>query len=211
VYRPAHFQLDEDTSLELARARSAGSLVVAGDHGLPASVLVPFVVDVGPPTVLRGHLARPNPLVELLGQGPRPALVSFLVADAYVSPSWYPSKLEHHRVVPTWNYVEVQVRGVVRPVADAPWLRQQVRDLTDLHEPTGPARWSVDDAPAEFTEQMLRGILGVELAVEQVEGKAKLSQNRSEADRDGVLASLESTGRSVELVELMQRLGGRAR
>ena len=179
---------DRDAAIESARTAGFGHLVVGGDDGL-ASTPMPFLVDDGGHRV-RGHLARPNPLLNRL---PADALLVVPIDDAYVSPSWYPSKREHGRVVPTWNYEVVHLRG--RLVGrDADWTEQLVRDLTDHHESSNTDPWSVDDAPADHIEGLLRAIVGVELEVTEVVAKRKLSQNRPADDVDGAIAGLEARG-----------------
>jgi transcriptional regulator len=110
--------------------------------------------------------------------------------EAYISPSWYPAKSEHGKVVPTWNYTAVHLTGTVRVHEDPQWLRAAVTELTDVHEHARVNRWSVSDAPETYVEGQLRGIVGLEVHVTQVEGKAKLSQNRSDADQQGVIDGL---------------------
>jgi transcriptional regulator len=139
-------------------------------------------------------MALANPHWRSIDAG-TPALAVVTGPEAYVSPSFYPSKAEHGRVVPTWNYSAVHLTGRLSVHTDADWLRAQVGLLTDAMEEGRPEPWQVDDAPATYVEQMLRAIVGLELAVERVEGKAKLSQNRSAADRQGVVAGLRATGR----------------
>jgi transcriptional regulator len=123
-----------------------------------------------------------------------PALAIVAGAQAYVSPSWYATKQEHGRVVPTWNYSAVHLTGHVTTHHDAGWLRDLVERLTERHEQGSAHPWSVHDAPADYVEKQLRAIVGVELTVERVEAKAKLSQNRSDEDRTGVVEGLEETG-----------------
>ena len=139
---------------------------------------------------LRGHVARANPLWQHAGA---PALAVFTGADAYVSPGWYPGKREHGKVVPTWNYTMVQARGPLRAVEDASWLRALVGRLTDHHEATQARPWSVGDAPADYVQQMLRAIVGIEIALTSLVGKWKVSQNRSTADREGVAGGMAAT------------------
>lgn len=186
MYLPRHFQMtDDDAARDVLRSRVAGTLVVATDDDLEASLL-PWVLDA---TVLRGHVARANPLARVLGEAHR-CLVIFDTVDGYVSPSWYPSKDEHHEVVPTWNYEAVHVHGTARLVDDEAWIRELVTALTERQESSMPAPWAVSDAPEEYIAKMLRAIVGVEVTIERIEAKAKLSQNRSDADVDGVIAGL---------------------
>jgi transcriptional regulator len=143
------------------------------------------------------HLARANPQWRAVADK-APALAVVTGPDAYVSPAWYPSKDEHGRVVPTWNYSQVHLTGRLTVHHDPAWLLDAVTRLTDRHEEHRTDRWSVDDAPAPYVEKQLKAIVGLEMAVERVEAKAKLSQNRSEADRAGVVAGLRAEGGAAE-------------
>ncbi len=195
MHLPEHFRIDDpDECLDIVERRAAGTLVVAGANGFEASLL-PWLVcrTSNGEAVLQGHVAKGNPLVDMVTDG-TPALVTFDLVDGYVSPSWYPSKSEHHRVVPTWNHVSVHVHGSVRAVRDAAWLRDLVGRLTDEHEADMNEPWSVDDAPPEFVTAMLHGVVGLEVRIDRLEGKAKLSQNKSAADRAGVVRGLSAVG-----------------
>jgi transcriptional regulator len=200
MYLPSHFAETRPAVLQqLIHDHPFGLLVTQGDVGLSANSM-PFIYDPGEggsQGMLRTHVARANPVwrearVDL------ESLVVFQGAQAYVSPAWYPSKAEHGKAVPTWNYVMVQARGRVRIVDDAVWLRAFVSRLTDRHEAkrvqeagdAGPAAWAVGDAPADYLESMLRAIVGIEIEVTQLVGKWKVSQNRPQADRDGVVRGL---------------------
>ncbi|MEW1952571.1 FMN-binding negative transcriptional regulator [Terrabacter sp. NPDC080008] len=183
--------VDADVVAFLGR-RAAGHLVTVGPDGIPDATLLPVLVDGGHdgrPVRLLGHLARANPHWTRIPAG-APGLVVVTGADAYVSPSWYASKATHGRVVPTWNYSEVQLRGAVTVHDDPDWVLDVVTRLTERHEATRESPWGVGDAPEAYVRGQLRGIVGIELLVDSVEGKAKLSQNRSEADRAGVVAGL---------------------
>lgn len=186
----------------LARSAGFGHLTVVGADGL-SSTPVPFLID-DDAELVRAHLARPNPVLAVL---PADALLVVPVSDAYVSPSWYPSKSDHGRVVPTWNYEVVHLHG--RLVAhDAPWTLQLVRDLTDHHEAGTPAPWSVDDAPVEYIEGLLSAIVGVSLEIRRVQTKRKLSQNKSTDDVDGAISGLRSRGhlRAGAVADAMSRV-----
>jgi len=189
VYRPAAFAEDDPGAIvALARQAGFGHLVVVDDE-MPQSTPMPFIVsDDG--AVVRGHLARPNPVWRA---APCNALLIVPVSDAYISPSWYPSKAEHGKVVPTWNYEIVHVQGRLVAHDDVVWIERLVRDLTELNEAPLPEQWAVDDAPADYLEKMLRGIVGVELLVDSLIGKRKLSQNRPPDDQAGVAAGLDAT------------------
>ncbi|TDD59051.1 FMN-binding negative transcriptional regulator [Kribbella antibiotica] len=199
MYVPAHFAADDAVVEELLRRHGAADLVTVTEGGLLATML-PFVYD-AERKVLQGHLARNNE------QWQRPALGEALVimhgVDSYVSPSWYAAKQEHGRVVPTWNYVTAHVYGELTVHDDPVWVGELVRRLSDLHEGSRPEPWSVDDAPEKFVSGQLRAIVGIELAITRVEAKVKLSQNRSAADVDGVIAGLRADGdeRAAEAVQ----------
>ncbi len=173
--------------------RSAGRLVTVGPDGRPDATLLPILLT-GP--TVRAHLARANDHWRRIVSG-SPGLLVVSGADAYVSPGWYASKQEHGRVVPTWNYSEVQLRGSVTVHDDPDWVLDVVTGLTEQHEGGRERPWAVTDAPPAYVRGQLRAIVGVELVVEHasgVQGKAKLSQNRSDADRRGVIAGLRAEG-----------------
>jgi transcriptional regulator len=149
-----------------------------------------FDATAGAHGTLRGHVARANPLWRAAAG--TPVLAIFRGPQAYVSPSWYPGKAATHKVVPTWNYAVVQAHGVLRAVDDAPWLLALVSRLTAHHETPQARPWAVTDAPADYVQQMLRAIVGIEIPLTRLLGKWKASQNRSEADRLGVAAGLEN-------------------
>ena len=204
MYQPAHFVESRPEVLQrLIREHPFGLLVTDGTSGLAANG-VPFLLDPDPaggPGVLRAHVARANPVWKE-ARSDRDSLVVFQGPQAYISPAWYPSKAEHGKVVPTWNYVIVQGRGTVRFIEDAEWLRAFVARLTDRHEGEraardGGAAWAVTDAPADYVETMLRAIVGVEIVLTSLVGKWKVSQNRPQADRDGVARGLDGVPDSV--------------
>lgn len=151
--------------------------------------------------LLRGHIARGNTLWRRL-ENDSPVLAIFTGADTYVSPNWYPSKQEHGKAVPTWNYATVHLNGSIRFIDDAAWLRDFVGTLTDIHERSRTHPWHVGDAPADYIDGMLRAIVGFEITVSTTVGKFKGSQNRSTSDRVGVNAALRSEGRIAEIEEL---------
>ena len=195
MYTPAHFAADPDAVRALLARPAAANLVTMTSQGLLAT-LIPFVFDptVGEHGALLGHLARNN------AQWSEPPIGESLVliqgSDAYISPSWYASKAEHGRVVPTWNYSTAHVYGDLVVHDDPAWLDSLVRRLTDLHEAGSERPWSVDDAPERFIAGQLRAIVGVELRITRIEAKTKLSQNRSDADVDGVVAGLCARGQT---------------
>jgi transcriptional regulator len=196
VYQPPHFREDRlEIQHALIRAHPLGLLVTGGACGLLANP-VPFLLDAdaSPLGTLRCHLARANPQWRALEAGLEEALAVFQGAEAYVTPSWYATKRETGKVVPTWNYAVVQARGRPRVVEDRDWLRRQVEALTRLREAGRAEPWAVGDAPAPFVEAQLKGIVGVEIEIARIEGKWKASQNRPAADRAGVGEGLRGEG-----------------
>lgn len=193
MYIPSHFSLDRRGAEELVSGHGAADLITATDRGLMAT-LVPFVYDrgTGEQGSLLGHIARANPQWRERSIGE--ALVVVRGPDAYVSPSWYSSIAEHHKAVPTWNYVMAHVYGNLVIHDDPAWVEALVRRLTEKHETARSHPWSVDDAPAEFIQSQLRAIVGVEVEITRVEAKAKLSQNRPAQDLDGIVDGLLADG-----------------
>lgn len=188
MYNPPHFREERPEVLHQAiREIAFATLVTEGPGGLDANHL-PFLLD-AERGVLRGHVARAN-LVWKEARTDREALVIFLGPDAYVTPSWYATKAVTGKVVPTWNYLTVHARGTLDFFDDAERLLALVTDLTDTHEAGRAQPWAITDAPARYIDTMLRAIVGVELKLTSLEGKWKLSQNRDEADREGVRAGL---------------------
>ncbi|MFF0339131.1 FMN-binding negative transcriptional regulator [Kribbella sp. NPDC004875] len=191
MYVPAHFAGDDAAVQELLAQHGAADLVTMTPDGLMATML-PFIHD-PERNVLLGHLARNNEHWQqpVIGE----ALVIMRGPDAYVSPTWYASKQEHGRVVPTWNYITAHIHGTLTVHDDPVWVEDVVRRLSDLHEAGRAEPWSVDDAPAKYVSGQLRAIVGVELAITRIEAKFKLSQNRPEADVDGVIDGLRADGK----------------
>jgi transcriptional regulator len=169
------------------RAAGIADLITVSGDGTPVASRLPVLWD-GEQRVV-AHMARTNPQWRSFGAGTR-ALVIVNGPDAYVSPSWYPAKSEHGKVVPTWNYTSVHLTGTVVVHDDADWVRAVVTALTEQHEDSRADPWAVTDAPADFVDAMLRVIVGIEVHVDSVEAKAKLSQNRSGDDQVGVIAGL---------------------
>lgn len=192
MYVPSHFREDDTEALQqYIRDYGFGLLIVSDDEGIEANH-VPFYLNCeeeGSLGLLQCHLARNNPVWQRLLNGPR-VLAVFQGPDAYVSPSWYPTKAETGRVVPTWNYLAVHAEGNARLIQDAPWLKQHVGQLTDKHESKRDNPWSVEDAPEDFTDRLVQAIVGVEIKIEALTGKLKASQNQPERNRNGVKAGL---------------------
>lgn len=202
MYVPAHFAAPDDALRRLMAAPGAVDLVSSTVDGLVATTL-PMLHDPAAGT-LTGHLARTNAQWrDSVGE----VLVIVRGPDAYVSPSWYASKAEHGRVVPTWDYVVAHVHGELVVHEEPDWLAAHVRRLTEVHERGRPAPWSVDDAPERFVTGQLRAIVGVEVRISRVAAKWKLSQNRPAADVDGVLRGLTADGQQA-VATLVERARG---
>jgi len=203
MYLPAHFAEPRLEVLhEALRGASLFTLVTGGPAGLDASHL-PMLLEAGPsgaPGRLIGHVARANPQWNATPDGAA-ALAIVLGPDAYVTPSWYPSKAEHGKVVPTWNYLAIHAHGTVRFFHERDRLLEVVTRLTERQERPRAHPWKVGDAPPDYVDGMLKAIVGVELTITRLEGKWKASQNRSAADRAGVAEGLSRQG-----AEAMARL-----
>jgi transcriptional regulator len=197
MYQPQHFREDDPAVQHaLIRAHPLGLLVTVGQAGIEANH-IPFVLDASG-TLLQGHLARPNTQWQTFDPS-IDALVVFQGPEAYITPSWYATKAETGRVVPTWNYAVVQVRGRMRAIDDHAWLRTQIDALTRSQEGGRDHQWHVGDAPAAFIDGQVKGIVGVEIAIASIDGKWKVSQNRTKADQMGVIAGLHAAGGEAEL------------
>lgn len=191
MYLPSHFNETRPEPLRaLMRARPLSTLVTQCESGLVANhVPVQTLDDPAPWGCIRGHIARANPLWRDYRSGTE-ALAIFQGPQAYISPSLYPSKAKTGEVVPTWNYVVVHAAGTLRFVEDPVWLRDFVAGLTAAHEAPRALPWKIDDAPAAYIDRMLGLIVGFEFSIASLTGKWKVSQNRSQADRQGVVRGL---------------------
>lgn len=210
MYQPPAFrETDVPTQHGFIAAHPLG-LLISGGAGLLANP-IPFALyaDEGPFGTLRCHLSRANAQWQALRQHPD-VLVVFQGTEHYVTPSWYPQKAVDGKVVPTWNYAMVQARGHARVIEDAAWLHANVSALTDRHEGQRTKPWAVSDAPDAFIAAQLKGIVGLEIVIERLEGKFKASQNRAEADRAGVAAGLldETDNEAPAMRELVKQRGG---
>ena len=194
MYLPSAFREDDPSVLrQIIRDARLATLVTATSEGLLATPLPLFLRDEGEHGVLYEHVAKANPHWELPPIGE--ALAMFSGPDAYISPSWYASKHEHGKVVPTWNYVAVHAYGPIEFFEDKRRLYDIVTTLTTQYESPRTDPWAVTDAPADFIQSHLRGIVGLRLPITRIEGKRKLSQNRFVADRDGVVSGLSQSDR----------------
>jgi transcriptional regulator len=204
MYIPEHFR---ETRIEVLQPfierHPLATLVAQTDAGLTAN-LMPLQAQLRAETGgrLQGHIARANSLWRDLRDGAS-VLAIFTGAEHYISPSWYPSKKEHGKAVPTWNYATVHVHGSIRFIDDKTWLRNFVASLTDQFEHGRVNRWHIEDAPADYLEGMLRAIVGFEIDISRIEGKFKGSQNRSTSDRAGARDALSAEAVApADIVEL---------
>jgi transcriptional regulator len=208
MYIPKHFEETDTRTLHaLVRSHPLGAWVTPAPAGLVANH-IPFLVheERGTLGTLVGHVARANPVWQSFSTT-SPSVVIFQGPQAYITPSWYPGKQEHGKVVPTWNYAVVHAHGSPVAIDDRDWLRAHVGELTRLHESTQAAPWAVADAPADFIEKMLSAIVGIEIPIERLEGKWKAGQNRTAPDQQGAAEGLRRSGdeASVAMADLMAR------
>ncbi len=195
MYNPAHFALQNPADLQrVMQAHPLGMLVTAHGGALDANH-IPFEFNpaVGPLGQLTGHVARANPVWQQC-QGGASVMVVFRGAEGYISPNWYPSKHETHRLVPTWNYEVVHAHGRLTVMDDEAFVRGVVARLTRRHEASEPKPWKMGDSAPEFIDGLLKAIVGIQIDIERLEGKAKLSQNRETRDRLGAADTLLSQG-----------------
>jgi transcriptional regulator len=213
MYQPPHHREDRlDVLHALIRAHPLGMLISVGADGSPEANVIPMLLDEsrGAQGILKCHVARANPQWKMLADNGG-VLVVFQGAQSYITPSWYETKVETGKVVPTWNYAMVQVRGQARVHEDRGWLGEQIRQLTRSQEGGREKPWSVDDAPATFIDAQIKGIVGVEIDITSIEGKWKVSQNRPVADRAGVVQGLErenATRDAPDMARLVRVFGG---
>lgn len=203
MYVPHHFATDDADGLiaRLAR-RWAGVLITVGEDGAPVGTHLPILWD-AEKRVVTGHIARANPHWK---QGAGKGLIVLSGPEAYVTPAWYPSKAEHGKTVPTWNYEAVHITGQVEWFDDAARLEAVVAELSNFHEHDRAEPWAIGDAPRPYIDALLRGIVGVTLTAERVEAKRKLSQNKSAADFSGVAAGMAASDEPMahEVAALMR-------
>jgi transcriptional regulator len=210
MYQPAAFREDRiEVQHQLIRSYPLGLIVTCGPGGLMANS-VPFVVysDEGERGILRVHLARANAQWKEL-MNVKECLVVFQGLQDYITPSWLPTKKENQKVVPTWNYVSVHVWGTPRVTQEPGWLLRQLNDLTHIQEQSRPGPWKVADAPEAYIAAQVQAIVGVEIPIDRIEGKWKVSQNRSAADRGGIASGLTAQGGlSAAMAALVAERGG---
>ncbi len=206
MYLPAQF---EETRSEVLRALMSehpfATLVAQGAEGLTANHLpLHLAPEIGPFGALQGHVARANPVWQQAAD--TEVLVIFHGPQTYVTPSWYETKREHGKAVPTWNYVVVHARGQLRAIDDPVWLRQQLETLVARHEDGFAEPWEIDDAPPDYIDKMLAAIVGIEIVISELKGKWKISQNQPPANRAGVVAGLREQGTddALQIAELVE-------
>lgn len=208
MYVPKHFEERDITVLHaLIRSHPLGGWVTQAEGALVVNH-IPFLVDSekGEHGTLVGHVARANPVWKSFSRE-MASLVIFQGPQGYISPSWYPSKHEHGKAVPTWNYAVVHAQGLPRAIEDKDWLLQHVTRLSGVHESGQAVPWSVSDAPTDYIEKMLNAIVGIEIPITTLSGKWKVSQNRPLADKLGAIAGLHgrADSNSREVAALIQR------
>lgn len=213
MHVPKH---NEETSLSvlhaLVRAHPLGAWVTLGDEELIANH-IPFLLDDsrGEYGTLVGHVARANRVWRSFSTTVQ-SVVVFQGPESYITPSWYPSKRAHGKAVPTWNYAVVHAHGLPRAIEDRDWLLRHVTQLVDAHEREQALPWKVSDAPQDYTERLMDAIVGIEIPIAKLVGKWKVSQNRPEPDRLGVVAGLQARGDepSQAMAALVEKHGSRA-
>lgn len=209
MYQPAHFREDRiEVQHDLIRAHPLGLLITAGARGLMASHL-PFLIDSDASLkgTLRAHLSRANEQSVEIDEE-RECLVVFQGPQGYISPSWYATKSQTGKVVPTWDYATVHAWGTPRIESDPAWIRSQIHELTASQESNRTEPWAVGDAPPEFLDAQIKGILGIVIEISRIKGKWKVSQNSSAGDRRGVIAGLRAEGAAGEaLADLVAERG----
>lgn len=192
MYVPDHFAMDHSVARELMRRNPFALLVSHGPEGLAGTHLPTVVHEENGVLRIEAHLARANShWRQLAAADETDVMLVYQGAEAYIRPGWYPSKAEHGKVVPTWNYDAVHVYGRARMIDDGAWLVRHVSEISDQQEGRYELPWSTGDAPANYIPMLARGIVGVSVAVTRIEGKSKMSQNRPAPDREGVVAGLE--------------------
>jgi transcriptional regulator len=205
MYLPKHFLIDDPAVLSQLIAEYPLATVVGNLEGHLEVNHLPLMLSADR-TKLHGHIARINPLAKIAGSNQPTVTAIFNGPNAYVTPAWYPSKKETGKVVPTWNYAVVHVQGNLKLIEDPQWLRSHVAQMTDIHEPTYQSNWKLDDAPEDYVQMMLKAIVGIEIDVQSLIGKFKLSQNRPPEDYAAVAETLSQSPQEVlqEMRKLMK-------
>lgn len=198
MYVPEHFRLgDLAEHHALMRAYPFAALITSSDAGYEVTHLPTVLKSEGTLGLVECHVSRANPHWRTIAGNTR-ALLIYTGPEAYITPAWYPSKHAHGKVVPTWNYAVVHAHGVAEIVDDRTWLLRHVGELTDQQEAGAAVPWATSDAPGNFIEVLSRGIVGLRIRIDRLEGKAKMSQNRELPDREGVVGGLKSRGTEAD-------------
>lgn len=209
MYVPVQFREERnDVLIEAMRSIQLATLVTFSGGDYHASHVPMVLRQEGESLMLDMHVAKPNPHWTLASESRVPSIAIFQGPQAYVSPSWYPAKKEHGKVVPTWNYIAVHAHGTLEAVTDGEWLAAHLNDLTDHNERSREHPWKVSDAPEDYIRNLSRAIVGLRLHVERIEGSWKMIQHRSEGDRVGTIEGLRASPSSADhaVAEVMQRL-----
>lgn len=209
MFMPKHHGFNELDAMQSHIDRhplGAWVCLANGEHGELVANHIPFFLDrtQGAQGRLIGHVSRANPVWRQLEHGAS-SVVMFMGAQTYITPGWYPGKQEHGKVVPTWNYVTVHAHGIARAVQDREWMLDMLSRLTDAQESSRPAPWSVSDAPCDYIQKKLRAIIGIEINIDRLEGRLKVSQDEDMADRLGTVEGLqkESDGQAQTMAMLV--------
>ena len=193
MHIPQIFEQDDSAQLKgIIRTYPFATLITYSDSGLEANHIPFFLNRSDNKDVLQGHISKTNPLWKKLNDKSE-VLVVFHGPNSYISPGYYPTKLETGKVVPTWNYVTVHVKGVMSYIHDQNWNMAMIENLTNQHEADQPSPWSISDAPEEFNQKMLSAIVGIEIEISSMVGKWKASQNQPERNKQGVVAGLSKS------------------
>lgn len=205
MYVPKHFeQKNSDELYQLITAYPLATIIINNASGLEANhipLLLTQMADAGT-VCLQGHIARSNNLLAYDGVE---ILAIFHGPQAYISPNWYPGKKQHGKAVPTWNYAVVHARGILRILDDPLWLKQHLAKLTSQHEANLENPWHIADAPADFIDQLIKAVVGIEIEIKSLTGKWKLSQNQPLQNQSGVIDGLKDQARNHEIIQLTER------
>lgn len=207
MYKPKHFvENDSNTLYDLIQQHPFASVVIHTSKGLEAAHIPLHIKDKDTNTlILQGHIAKANPLHQLIPGDGCEALGVFKGANTYISPNYYPSKKQHGKAVPTWNYLLVQAKGHLSLIDDKAWKLDFLNRLSKQHEAKQTEPWSINDAPEDYINTQLRALVGLEIQVKQLEGVRKLSQNQSAENREGVIEGLSKI-REPDAQEIAQAI-----
>jgi len=196
MYLPKHFSVDDSALLAQLITEYPLATIVGNLDGQLEVNHLPLMLSADK-TKLYGHIARINPLIKIASSNNTSVTAIFNGPNAYITPAWYPSKKETGKVVPTWNYAVVHAQGQIKLIDDPQWVRSHVAQMTNIHEPTYQSDWKLDDAPEDYVQMMLKAIIGIEIDIQSLMGKFKLSQNRPPEDYDAVVEQLEQSPQEI--------------